>query len=170
MSAADLSAVLAIQAEAYAGAGFSPEPAAVYSDRMALAGELCLVVVDAVGSAAGYLVSHPWHAGAPPALHAQLGAVPADADCWYLHDCAVAARAHGQGVAGLLVRAAQQRAFALGLRRAALVAVGDAAGYWQRLGYVVQHRPDLADKLAGYGPGACYMLRELCHEPAPCAC
>lgn len=161
MVAADLPAVLAIQAEAYAGAGFQPEPAAVYRDRMALAGDLCLVAADAEDVAAGYLVSHPWHGGAPPALHAQLGRLPAAADCWYLHDCAVAARAHGQGIAGLLFRAAQARARLRGLRSAALVAVGDAAAYWQRLGYAAQHRPELAAKLAGYGPGACYMARAI---------
>lgn len=161
MSQADLPGVLAIQAEAYASADFEPEQPAVYRDRMALAPDLCLVAEDAAGALLGYLVSHPWHTGEPPPLDAELGALPPPPWCWYLHDCAVAARAHGQGVAAALYQAAQTAARARGLRSAALVAVGDAAGYWARAGYRVQHRPALAAKLAGYGRGACYMARAL---------
>ena len=161
MSEADLPGVLAIQAEAYASADFAPEQPAVYRDRMALAPDLCLVATDAAGALLGYLVSHPWHTGAPPPLDTALGRLPPASGCWYLHDCAVAARAHGQGVAAALYQAAQAAAQARGLGRAALVAVGDAASYWARLGYRVQERPELAAKLSGYGSGARYMARAL---------
>lgn len=161
MSAADLPGVLAIQAEAYAGADFAPEQPAVYRDRMALAPDLCLVATDAAGALLGYLVSHPWHTGEPPPLDTELEALPPASDCWYLHDCAVAARAHGQGVAAALYQAAQALAQARGLHSAALVAVGDAASYWARAGYSVQERPELAAQLSGYGSGARYMARAL---------
>lgn len=165
MSAADLPCVMAIQAEAYASADFAPEQPAVFRDRMALAPGLCLVAcdvaVDGTGAVLGYLVSHPWHDAAPPALDCALGALPVPARFWYLHDCAIDARAHGQGMAAALYAHASARARALGLGRGALVAVGDAAGYWARQGYRVQERADLQAKLAGYGPGARYMVREL---------
>lgn len=162
MAADDLPSVLAIQAQAYAGAAFSPERAEVYRDRMALAPDLCLVATDAAGVPLGYLVSHPGRTEQlPPALDTELGRLAERPDCWYLHDCAIAAHAHGQGLAGALYREALARARARGLRRAALVAVGDAAGYWARLGYAVQELPALRAKLAGYGAGACYMARAL---------
>ena len=161
MSEADLPGVLAIQAEAYAGADFAPEQPAVYRDRMALAPDLCLVATDAGGTLLGYLVSHPWHTGEPPPLDTELGALPPASGCWYLHDCAVAAQAHGQGVAAVLYQTAQATAQARGLRSAALVAVGNAAGYWARVGYGAQERPELAAKLSGYGRGARYMARAL---------
>jgi ribosomal protein S18 acetylase RimI-like enzyme len=161
MQPSDVPAVLAVQAQAYADHAFDPEPPGVYLDRLTLAPDLCLVAVDANGQLLGYLVSHPWHEGAPPSLHAQLGQLPPHADCWYLHDCAVSRAAHGRGVAAVLYEAASGHAARRGLQRAALVAVGDAAGYWARWGYVVQERPELAAKLAGYGPEARYMARPL---------
>lgn len=161
MQAADLGGVLGLQDQAYADAAFTPEPAGVYIDRMALAPDLCLVAVDGPGDVLGYLVSHPWHEGAPPSLGMRLAQLPPACACWYLHDCAVAATAHGRGVAAALFRAARRHAAARALRMAALVAVGDAAGYWSRLGYVAQDRPELAATLAAYGPGACYMARAL---------
>lgn len=161
MALRDLPGVLAVQQEAYAGAAFTPEHEGVYRDRMALAPALCLVAADAAERVLGYLVSHPVRAGTLPALDTELGALAQDADCWYLHDCAVAARAHGQGLAAALYAAALACAQDRGLRQGALVAVGDAAGYWARWGYRVQHSPGLQAKLAGYGAGACYMVRTL---------
>jgi GNAT superfamily N-acetyltransferase len=133
MSAADLPCVMAIQAEAYAAADFAPEQPAVFHDRMALA----------------------------PALHSALGRLPPAANCWYLHDCAVASRAHGQGMAAALYAPALAQARAHGLVRGALVAVGDAAGYWERLGYRARALGAGQTKLAAYGAGARYMVRAL---------
>jgi GNAT superfamily N-acetyltransferase len=161
MAAADLPCVMAIQAEAYAAADFAPEQPAVFRDRMTLAPGLCLVACDAAGAVLGYLLSHPWVDAAPPALHSALGALPPAAVCWYLHDCAVASRAHGQGMAAVLYAQALAQARAQGLVRGALVAVGGAAGYWQRLGYQVRDLGAGQSKLAAYGPGAAYMVRAL---------
>jgi ribosomal protein S18 acetylase RimI-like enzyme len=161
MHDADLPAVLALQARAYAGAAFAPERPAVYRSRMRLAPDLCLVALDEDGALLAYLVSHPWHTQAPPALDTDLVALPADATCWYLHDCAVEASAQGRGVAGELYEAASAAARAQGLRGAALTALAPAAAYWLRLGYRVEHRPGLDAVLAHYGPGTVYMTRTL---------
>ncbi|HRJ64128.1 MAG TPA: FixH family protein, partial [Brevundimonas sp.] len=42
-----------------------------------------------------------------------------------------------------------------------LVAVNDAAPFWERHGFVVDDAPGMAEKLAGYGEGARYMIRRL---------
>lgn len=157
----DLPAVLALQARAYAGAAFEPERPAVYRSRMRLAPALCLAAIGEDAALLGYLVSHPWHAGAPPALDTDLDVLPADADCWYLHDCAVDECAQGRGVAAALYDAAVAAARAQGLRRAALTALAPAAGYWRRLGYEETDLGGLAGALAHYGPGTVYMTRAL---------
>lgn len=79
MRAGDVDAVLALQAIAYADAAFAPEGAAVYLNRMKLAPDLCLVAQTAAGDLIGYLVSHPWHDGKPPALGNVLAALPVPA-------------------------------------------------------------------------------------------
>jgi hypothetical protein len=43
----------------------------------------------------------------------------------------------------------------------ALVAVNDAAPFWQRRGFSVVESPAMAAKLQTYGPDARYMLRRL---------
>ncbi|MCG2595861.1 GNAT family N-acetyltransferase [Ramlibacter sp. XY19] len=161
MQKADLPHVLALQEQAYAGADFEPERVEVYANRMALAPQFCLVDFAPDGHLQGYLVSHPWREAVPPALDAILDCLPQAASCWYLHDCAVDARAKGRGVAARLHHVAVDRARALGLRRAALVAVGDAAGFWRRLGYAPRELPGMRERLKDYGPEAAYMERLL---------
>jgi ribosomal protein S18 acetylase RimI-like enzyme len=161
MRPGDLQAILALQAQAYESAAFHPERAEVYVNRMALAPAYCLVAADADGSLLGYLVSHPWDDGIPPALDTTLQALPAPAQLWYLHDCAVDRAAKGRGVAGRLLQEGSDLARRHGLAQAALVAVNDAAGYWRRHGYRRLALPGLAQRLAGYGAGAAYMVRAL---------
>lgn len=161
MRAGDLDAVLALQAAAYADAIFAPEGGAVYLNRMQLAPDLCLVAETAGGALAGYLLSHPWHAGKPPALDTVLDALPVPATHWYLHDCAVDRTARSTGLAARLYERAHDTAVGRGLRSAALVAVGDAATYWQRRGYRPEPAALPAQALDSYGAAACYMTREL---------
>lgn len=165
MQAADVPEILRIQAAAYAAAAFEPESAAVYLNRMALAPDLCWVVTNERGGLCGYLLSHPWHAGEPPALDTVLDALPQPATRWYVHDCAVDARSRGGGVAASLYEAAHDAAVRRGLRCAALVAIGQAATYWALRGY---RSADAVHALDGYGDGACYMTRALdrCTAPA----
>jgi len=159
----DLTAVLALQAQAYAGAAFELEGQAFYANRLQLAPACCLAAQGADGTLAGYLVSYPWRGDAVPSLGVPLPALPAQPDRWYLHDCAVARHARGQGVALALHAAGARAAWAQGLRQAGLVALADAVAYWQRLGY--QPRQLSGGALAGYGPGAAYMQCPLATLP-----
>lgn len=167
MLSSDVDAVLTAQAQAYPR--FLLESAAFFRNRLALAPSYCWVAETAwpqPDSPAGpdllgYLVSYPWDAGLPPALDVALGALPAGADHWFLHDCAVAPTAQGLGVGQALLQTAAQGAMTHGLRRASLVSLASAVGYWERHGYapVALQDGELAEKLAGYGPKARYMSR-----------
>lgn len=164
MHADDLAGVLRIQAEAYADEPFPLESHAFYANRLSLSPLTCHVAVAADGALAGYIVTHPWVLNVPPRLGVAVAALPEAADCWYLHDCAVAQAARGQGAARALYAAALRSARQAGFQHGALVALAGAVSYWQGLGYGVQQRPGLAAKLAEYGDGACYMTRVLPHD------
>lgn len=164
MLASDVNGILAAQTLAYPN--FLLESASFFLNRLALAPSHCWIAQAASpgrNGLMGYLISYPWNAGLPPALDATLASLPADSDHWFLHDCAVVPQAQGLGVAQALVRAAAATAREAGLRRASLVSLESATGYWRRHGYAPMSigSPGLADKLAGYGPGAMYMSRAL---------
>jgi predicted N-acetyltransferase YhbS len=161
MQPADLAQVLALQEQAYAGADFEPERVEVYTNRMRLAPAFCLVDFGPEGRLQGYLVAHPWREGAPPALDAILERLPEEPTCLYLHDCAVDVAAKGRGVAARLHHVAVDRARAMQLRKAALVAVGGAAGFWRRFGYAPRDLAGMAQRLMDYGEEAAYMERTL---------
>lgn len=159
MLAGDVAGILDVQARAYPE--FLLESADFFLNRLTLAPTHCWVAQAATDGLLGYLVSYPWDAGLPPALDAPLAALPEAADHWFLHDCAVAPTAQGLGVGQTLLRTAAGHATQAGLRRASLVSLGSAVGYWARHGYapVAAGGRDLADKLAGYGAHASYMMR-----------
>ncbi|MGE8689134.1 MAG: GNAT family N-acetyltransferase [Achromobacter sp.] len=165
MLAGDVDGILAAQTLAYPD--FLLESAGFFQNRLALAPSHCWVADTAAPAGRdgllGYLISYPWDAGLPPALDVALESLPAGADHWFLHDCAVVPRAQGLGVGQALVRAAAGSALEHGLRRASLVSLGSATGYWRRQGYapMAVAGAGLAAKLAGYGPQAQYMAREL---------
>lgn len=142
----DVDAILQAQALAYPR--FLLEGAGFFLNRLALAPRYCWV-------------PYPWDAGLPPALDVPLTALPARADHWFLHDCAVVPAAQGMGVGQSLVGAAAASAMANGLTRASLVSLASATGYWTRHGYapLSPQTPGLAEKLADYGEGASYMSR-----------
>jgi hypothetical protein len=133
-----------------------PEEAAVFAERLRLCPDGCLVLEGRQG-VAGYLISHPWMLGQPPALDTLLGALPAAADSWYIHDLALAPGARGTGAAGRAVEHAA--ALGRGLGSLSLISVGRSAGFWRRQGFVTAEAP--AGKLASYGAGAAYMVRFL---------
>lgn len=161
MRASDVDAILALQTLAYPG--FLLESAGFFQNRLALAPAHCWVAQTSASTETllGYLISYPWDAGLPPALDVALAALPAGADYWFLHDCAVAPSAQGLGVGQALLRTAADSAHEGGLRQASLVSLESAVGYWQRHGYlpVSADSAGLAEKLAGYGPRAQYMSR-----------
>ena len=132
----------------------------VFNERIRLAPEGCFVL--ACGETiVGYFSSHPWMRGKPPKLHQMLGGIPADADCWYVHDVAVDTCARGSSVVADVCERALATAGERGFRTAMLVAVSGAGGYWRKLGFEDATTDALRLKLRDYGDDALYMERAL---------
>lgn len=155
MTPADIPAVSAIAEIVHPG---YPERDAVYRDRIGLWPGGCWIAARDDGLPLGYLLSHPWSEGAPPALDIVLGALPAAPDTYYLHDLALLPEARGTGLAREIVEATIGRA-APSFPNLSLVAVNRSTPFWSRFGFAVQHRPELAEKLASYDADARYMVR-----------
>lgn len=132
-----------------------PERPEVFAERLALCPEGCL----ALGDLDGYIISHPWTLGRPPALDTLLGALPAAPDTWYIHDLALHERARGTGAAQAIVAHLAALAHARHLRTMSLIAVGRSPGFWMRQGFTPAPLP--SGKLASYGEGAAHMARSL---------
>jgi ribosomal protein S18 acetylase RimI-like enzyme len=157
MAAADLPAVARVAAEVHPD---YPEGEPVFAERLALHAQGCLVLArgEEIG---GYVLSHPWRLGEVPALDSLLGALPGDADAYYIHDIALLPQARGGGAAGAAVARLAGHAAEAGFARMALVAVGGSTGFWQRQGFRDLHDERLARKLASYDDAARYMVRDL---------
>nr|WP_236020873.1 GNAT family N-acetyltransferase [Devosia sediminis] len=110
---------------------------------------------------AGYVLSHPWKRGSLPALNALLGALPDHADTYYIHDLALLPLTRGVGAAGQIVAALTKHAVAMGYPTMSLVAVNNSLPFWEKQGFAVEERPELADKLAAYEANARYMVKTL---------
>ena len=158
MTAADLDAVAAL-----AVIGFPDhfEGRDCFENRLALNPSGCFVLADASDAPRGYLVAYPWRAGAAPALNTLIGAIPADATILYLHDLALHPDVRGGGWSQIIVERLADQARAQGWPALALVAVNDAAPFWERRGFAVDDSPALKAKLASYGADARYMVRGL---------
>ncbi|BDT59384.1 acetyltransferase [Massilia varians] len=159
MRPADLDAILAVQAACYPPA--MQEAAGVVLARMALAGDSCVLAEDEDGVCA-YLFAYPSRLGKVTPLGAQFDPA-ADADTLYLHDLAVAPRAHGRGLARSLVSHLLAQARRQGFSASALVSVQDTAAFWSGLGYRVAEADGPAGRaaLASYPGQARYMVRAL---------
>ncbi len=157
MGPGDLGAVLAVQAACYPPS--MQEPAAVVLARMRSAPDSCVVAVDGQGICA-YLFAYPSRIGAVTPLDAPFAPAP-DADTLYLHDLAVAPRAHGRGLARRLVAQVLEHGRARGLAASSLVSVQDTAAFWSALGYRETEPacPEARAALSGYPGGARYMVR-----------
>lgn len=156
MRAGDLPAVEAVAQAIHVD---YPEDDAVFAERLRLCPEGCLVL-DGPAGIVGYLISHPWRLGDPPALDTLLGALPAAPDTWYIHDLALAPAARGSGAAGRVVERAVALAAKLG--SLSLISVGGSGPFWRRQGFAEAPAP--AGKLGSYGAGAAYMVRRLEEE------
>ncbi len=157
MSAFDLPAVEKIAAAVHPSLHEAPE---VLAERQRLYPYGCYLL-EIGERPAGYVLSHPWRAGSLPPLNAKLGAIPADAATYYLHDLALLPVARRIGAASQIVRALIKHAEAGGYPTITLVAVNGSQGFWERHGFVVQDAPDLAAKLESYGGDARLMLKPL---------
>jgi hypothetical protein len=162
LTAGDLDAVMELQVEAYP---WHQEARAVFEDRIAVYPAGCLALADRVGLM-GYAISHPWLAASPPPLDTRLERLPERPGTYYLHDVALARRAHGAGHAGCGVALLAEGAAAAGFRTLSLVAVNGSAPFWGKQGFVSAMTPELAEKLASYGADAIFMTRTLIPEPA----
>lgn len=159
--ASDLPAISAIAARIHPDLPESPE---VLAEKMRLYPDGCRVLV-ADDEIAGYGLSHPWRQHRIPPLDGLLARLPDDADCLYVHDVALRLDFRG-GVVRPYIAEIEELARASGIATLALVSVYATRPLRQRLGF----RPVTADaelraKLASYGEGATYMLRDLAAAP-----
>ena len=95
----------------------------------------------------GYALGVPLHTGSVLELRRPLGAIPEDADMFYVHDIAVAARCRGRGVGRALAERLIAVAVNLGFTRFELVSVQGSAPFWARFGFVAVREFE-------YAPGA----------------
>ena len=155
MEQEDLPKVLEIQSACYTEV--APESLTSIDAKRTATPNTCLIA-EVDGDVVGYLIALPWRFASPPELDASACTLPANPDCLYLHDLAVAPVARGFGVGKSLVAAFFAALRDLGLARASLIAVQSSAPYWEGIGF----RPaaltePLKEKLASYGPKARYM-------------
>lgn len=157
MTGYDLSAVESIAAAVHPSFFEAPE---VLAERQRLYrnGAYLLEIGE---RPAGYVLSHPWTFGSFPELNTLLGELPAGSDTYYLHDLALLPVARRIGAASFIVDALGKHAAAHGFPSMSLVAVNGSQSFWQRHGFVVEDRRDLAQKLASYEEAARLMVRRL---------
>jgi GNAT superfamily N-acetyltransferase len=157
MTAADLPAVAAIADVVHVA---HPEDTAVFAERLRLYAAGCRVL-DGGGQALGYVLSHPGRFAEPPPLDTRLGALPEPATTYYVHDLALLPEARGSGAGSVVVGDLVRLARAAELANLSLVAVNDSAGFWRRQGFRPVADPGLDAKLASYGGGAQFMVRDV---------
>jgi len=156
MQPGDLPVVLAVQAACYTE--IPPETAASIQCKQSASPTTCFVAWHH-GEVVGYLLALPWQLAQPPALNAEIAHLPVAPDCLYLHDLAVSPQARNQGVGRALIDTFFECLRQSGLPQASLVAVQNAAPYWQRFGFRrVDPSPSLQSQLATYSPRAQYMI------------
>ncbi len=153
MRATDLPGMIALAALVHPGL---PERIDVLAERLHLYPAGCHVLPDA-DTIAGYLISHPWHAGAPPPLDSFLTTLPTDPDIYYIHDLALHPARHGKGAAGAILR--PLLAAPACQHGAELVAVNRSTPFWRHYGFIPATTPAIAEKLDGYGADAAFMRR-----------
>lgn len=154
---ADLGAVMTLADRLHPAC---PERMDVLAERHRLCPEGCLIMPDAQGTAGGYLLSHPWRMGTPPALDTYLGHLPERPDCWYLHDIALLPALRGRGATQAALQIMTRLACARGIRWLALVATEGAGPVWTHLGFAPM--PGISPAItATYGADACPMRRRI---------
>jgi hypothetical protein len=157
MDGSDLDGVMAIAEVVHPD---YPERPAVFAERLALFPQGCHVLADGVG-VFGYIVSHPWRAGAPVPLDSFLESLPAVAGTRYLHDIALLPEARGAGHAGRGVARVVRDAYRDAAPSLSIVAIPGTQRFWEGQGFA--DRSDLLapGTLGAYGGGALWMVRDL---------
>lgn len=108
---------------------------------------------------AGYVLSHPWCYGTAPALNSRIGALPENADTYYIHDIALLPLARKVGAASQIVEGLIKHAIASGFPTISLIAVNGSLRFWSRFGFAVEEIEGLTQKLLSYDADARYMVR-----------
>jgi N-acetylglutamate synthase-like GNAT family acetyltransferase len=158
MRPADLAGVVGVAAISFPD---HFESLACFENRLALNPSGNFVLAQTDGAVRGYLVAYPWRSGTIPALNVVVPALPADADTLYLHDLALHPDVRGQGHSRTIVERLVARARRDGWTSVSLVAVNDAARFWEGHGFTVRDTPALRAKLVSYGADARAMSRSL---------
>ncbi|MCA1523785.1 MULTISPECIES: GNAT family N-acetyltransferase [Bradyrhizobium] len=155
--ASDLPAISAIAARIHPAL---PEREEVLAEKIRLCPDGCSVL-DTDRGIAGYGLAHPWMRYRIPPLDGFLQELHDSADCLYIHDVAVLPEFRG-GVVRAYVGDIEKLARASRIRTLALVSVYGTRPLWERIGFrTVTADAELHAKLASYGDGATYMLRDL---------
>ncbi len=157
MSAYDLKDVEDIAAKVHPTLYEHPD---VLAERQRLYHNGCYVL-ELGDKAVGYVLSHPWRSDSLPELNTELGAIPADADTYYLHDLALLPVARRMGTASQIVQALVKHAAVRGFASMQLIAVNNSHAFWEKQGFAVREAPGLEDKLLSYDATARLMVREL---------
>lgn len=151
----DMAAVTAISDEVH---GEFTEEQAVLAERQALYPDGCFAF-ERDGTLVGYIISHPWTASKPPALGAFLGAIPAQADTFYLHDIALLPAARGTGAGAQILQLLDEEAARGGYATITLMAINGADRYWAAQGFSPIPADDKLRQT--YGADACLMQRRV---------
>lgn len=157
MSGYDIDAVSTIAGKVHPGFYESVE---VLAEKYALYHNGCYLL-EVNEKPAGYVLSHPWRLGDLPPLNTLLGALPETPDTYYIHDLALLPLTRGLGSAKGIVAALTKHAAVKNFATMSLVAVNKSRPFWEKLGFEVEERPDLVEKLHGYEADACYMIKRL---------
>lgn len=157
MTSADMATVAAVSTIVHPA---FPEDAAVFAERLRLYPRGCHVLTHD-GAIEGYVLSHPWHDGAPPALNTLLHALPTAPTTYYIHDLALLPDARGSGASNAIVGALIKQAIQIGLPTLSLIAVNNSQGFWQRHGFQPVAATAFGDKLKSYGADAQFMRRDV---------
>lgn len=157
MAAGDLPAVVRIAEQVHPD---YPEGENVFAERLALFPAGCRLLA-ACETALGYLISHPWSRGDPPALDTPLGAIPEPASTYYIHDLALLPETRGMGLAAEAIAGTAATARTLGCPSLSLVAVGTSFGFWEAQGFAPVSNRSIEQALASYGGAARYMERSV---------
>lgn len=155
MTATDLPAVKALADLIHVA---YPEDEAVFADRLARHPAGCFVL-RGEGPPVGYVISHPWQFGQPPALNTHLDGPVLPPSTYYIHDLALLPAARKTGAAAAIVDVLAAHAADLQLPNITLVAVGNSVHFWRRQGFDIVITPDLDRQLRSYDEHACFMSR-----------
>ncbi|MGF9763970.1 GNAT family N-acetyltransferase [Microvirga sp. 0TCS3.31] len=137
-----------------------PEDPEVLAERQRLYPQGCFMLIEDK-RAIGYALTHPWRFAEPPPLNRLLGAIPAQATTYYIHDIALVPEARGKGYAAQITDRLVSHAREARFDNLSLVAVNKSQVFWEKAGFRVIAVPDLRPKLASYGPDAALMLRNV---------